>query len=334
MAKKLDIETVLSRIDEACKKKNCTFLDFCDKEGNHCEYQGTKETFLLLQCTVCGNIWNTTSYDNFVNKSYKCPKCSIIERGLHERMTTKEFVERASIVHKNKYIYVETDLMHRDEEGRVKIICPIHGIFWQKPYYHLTGHGCNECKKELLAKIKSIDKEEFIRRARNKYGDEYDYSNVNYIKSDIPVDIICKKHGIFSQTPNAHLCGEGCPFCNESHLEREINNNLNISNIEFKRQQRFDWFGKQSYDFYLPQYNIAIECQGGQHFKAVKYFGGDEEFKKVLKRDLNKYNLSKEHNIKLIYIVNNNVDISSLNHEIYTEENTFHIKDFKKELLI
>ena len=30
------------------------------------------------------------------------------------------------------------------------------------------------------------------------------------------------------------------------------------------------WLGKQSIDFFLPQYNIAIECQGKQHFG----FGG------------------------------------------------------------
>ena len=43
-------------------------------------------------------------------------------------------------------------------------------------------------------------------------------------------------------------------------------------------QKRFKkWLGGQSLDFYLPDYNIGIECQGIQHFKNDKMYNKLEE---------------------------------------------------------
>ena len=78
--------------------------------------------------------------------------------------------------------------------------------------------------------------------------------------------------GEFWQTPNAHIhLKEGCSRCNESHLECEVRLFLQEHKINFEQQKRFDWLGLQSLDFYLPEYNIAIECQGRQHFSPCAY---------------------------------------------------------------
>ena len=55
----------------------------------------------------------------------------------------------------------------------------------------------------------------FIRKALRKHGDRYDYSNVTYVKSKEEVEIICRVEGHkpFPQTPNHHLCGQGCNMC-------------------------------------------------------------------------------------------------------------------------
>jgi hypothetical protein len=55
----------------------------------------------------------------------------------------------------------------------------------------------------------------FAIKARLVHGYRYDYSFVNYLKTDIKVDIICSIHGVFKQTPNEHLGGNGCPMCNK-----------------------------------------------------------------------------------------------------------------------
>ena len=54
---------------------------------------------------------------------------------------------------------------------------------------------------------------EFIRKARLRHGDKYDYSLVEYVNSQTPVKIICPIHGIFEQTPAAHVRGDNCPKC-------------------------------------------------------------------------------------------------------------------------
>ena len=97
----------------------------------------------------------------------------------------------------------------------------------------------------------------------------------------------------------------GCPICNESHLERDVRLFLQENNIKFEQQKRFKWLGRQSLDFYLPDYNIAIECQGLQHFNEVEHFGGKEEFKKILRRDNIKNIKCSDNNVKLFYVVKN-----------------------------
>ena len=69
-----------------------------------------------------------------------------------------------------------------------------------------------------------------------------------------------------------------------------------FTNVEY--QKRFDWLGRQSLDFYLPNYNVAVEYQGRQHFCDYSLFNHDE----ILKCDLKKLEKCKEHNIQIYYI--------------------------------
>ena len=60
--------------------------------------------------------------------------------------------------------------------------------------------------------------------------------------------------------------------------------------------------GQMSYDIFISGLNVAIEYQGKQHFEPVDYFGGEDAFKKLQKRDAEKKKLSQENGIKLVYI--------------------------------
>lgn len=73
-------------------------------------------------------------------------------------------------------------------------------------------------------------------------------------------------------------------------------------NIDFEYQKHFEWLGRQSLDFYLPENNIAIECQGTQHFEPNDFFGGEKSFIEQIERDRKKKILCEEHNLHLIYI--------------------------------
>jgi protein-arginine kinase activator protein McsA len=61
-----------------------------------------------------------------------------------------------------------------------------------------------------------LSQEEVIERFRQAHGDRYDYSAVDYEKSDSRVRIICPDHGEFPQTPRSHWRNHGCPKCANS----------------------------------------------------------------------------------------------------------------------
>lgn len=53
----------------------------------------------------------------------------------------------------------------------------------------------------------------FLRKAKLKHGNKYDYAKVRYVNKDTKITIICSKHGEVKITPSAHLKGSGCPKC-------------------------------------------------------------------------------------------------------------------------
>lgn len=54
-------------------------------------------------------------------------------------------------------------------------------------------------------------------------------------------------------------------------------------------------------DFFLPDYGVAIECQGGQRFEAVDFYGGGKGFQNTINRDIIKKQLCEEHGIRVLY---------------------------------
>jgi hypothetical protein len=52
-------------------------------------------------------------------------------------------------------------------------------------------------------------------------------------------------------------------------------------------------------DFYLPDFNIAIECHGEQHYSTHFYYG--KKFNIIQERDLVKNIQCKEHDIDILY---------------------------------
>src|SRR5438094_815017 len=80
-------------------------------------------------------------------------------------------------IHGNKYDYSLVE--YKNAETEVKIICPNHGIFEQKPKNHFVSYGCSECSKintKLSGKKKIKTTEQFIEDAKIIHGDKYDYS--------------------------------------------------------------------------------------------------------------------------------------------------------------
>lgn len=65
-------------------------------------------------------------------------------------------------------------------------------------------------------------------------------------------------------------------------------------------QYKEEWLDKLSLDIYIPSIKVAIEYQGGQHYKSVRFYGGKENLEKIQSRDALKKELCSKHNVELI----------------------------------
>jgi very-short-patch-repair endonuclease len=131
-----------------------------------------------------------------------------------KKSNREEFIKKAIEKHGDKYDYSNVNYINSKTD--VEIICPIHGVFNQRPNNHLNGAECPKCY-DRSDKISS-DTPKFIEKARKIHGDTYDYSEVDYISAKTPVKIICPIHGVFLQKPNDHLNGNGCQECGKDRL--------------------------------------------------------------------------------------------------------------------
>lgn len=140
-----------------------------------------------------------------------CPGCGHKPYKKRDAIDTEKFIERSKIAHGEKYDYSLVD--YKKSTLKVIIVCPTHGAFEQTPDHHMRGFGCRMCANNKIKLALSHTTFDFINDAITVHGDRYDYSLVRYTNSDSKVEIICKDHGIFKQTPAHHKKGDGCPKC-------------------------------------------------------------------------------------------------------------------------
>lgn len=132
------------------------------------------------------------------------------------KYTTEEIVEKFRQVHENIYDYSKFEYLGNSVKST--IICKEHGEFLQRPKTHLLGQGCVKCGKTILHNKFKLTREEFIKKAIKIHGQKYDYSLVEYYNGNTNINIVCEKHGMFSQRPYDHLCGKGCYQCGRISL--------------------------------------------------------------------------------------------------------------------
>ena len=253
--------------------------------------------------------------NDMLHKNVGCRKCN----GNYQPKNISEFKDLFFEKHpeyKEKYI-ISDDNSYINNKTKIKVICcekdkygKEHGEFFIRPNDLISGYGCPKCGNNFRKTT-----EEFIYEANIIHNFKYDYTKTEYKNANNKLCIIChekdiygREHGEFWQTPANHLSGCGCPHCNngrKSKKELEISNILNEYNFSFVRQKTFKWlkYKKNLFlDFFLSDYNIAIEYQGEQHFTTIEKFGGEKDFEIRIKRDNIKKELCEKHNIPIIYL--------------------------------
>ena len=129
-----------------------------------------------------------------------------------KKLNIEEFIKRSEKIHKNKYDYSKVEYI--TDRIKVKIICPEHGEFEQRPNHHSRGIGCPKC----VGMNKTTEK--IINEFKEIHGNKYDYNLVLYVNSKSKVKIICPEHGVFEQSSSTHLKGHGCPICFSEKLSK------------------------------------------------------------------------------------------------------------------
>ena len=225
-------------------------------------------------------------------RGHGCEKCARAYTAKKNKKTKIEFIEEAKKIHGNKYDYSKVN--YKANDIYIRIGCPTHSWFDQRPNDHLSGKGCRKCGYSSASKKNSKSIENFLKKAIEIHGNKYDYSKVKYNGVHTNIKIGCPKHSWFEQTPNSHVHGRGCPKCYHKH-EGLIAEYLNKKNIVHRSHR----IGKEKkfYDFYLPKFNLLIERDGEQHYYDDGFFSSGKKnyLKNQQKNDYYKTKLAKKY---------------------------------------
>jgi hypothetical protein len=114
-------------------------------------------------------------------KPQGCPRCSG-----KKIFDTKDFISYATEIHEGLYSYDLTKYI--DSKTPVRIICPYHGEFLQKPSVHLLGCGCSRCRSPRGEnRIQTL-----LKKMNIPHENQYSFSDCKYINPlffDFKIDV-------------------------------------------------------------------------------------------------------------------------------------------------
>ncbi len=201
------------------------------------------------------------------------------------------------------YIYCQKHDYHNDDGGYVTTSVNF-----------VNGNRCSYCNPFASHKVHTKDSFGALYPSKAKHWSEKNDKSPFKVapKSGDKYKFICQECGEEFERDLAHLnrsnSGVYCINCNNSQLEEITKIILQKYNIEYKSQVKYDGLiglgnGNLSYDFYLPDYNLLIECQGEQHEHYCKGFHKTKAyFERQLEHDRRKKQYSIDHNINFLEI--------------------------------
>ena len=205
------------------ERKNLFLIRAREVHGETYNYEKIKYVTSLKKVEIiCAKHGEFLQSPNSHVKGTGCPKCS----GTGTRHNQNDVIDSFKKVHGDTYSYEMVNYVNNSTP--VKIICKKHGEFSMSPNKHKSGRGCQKCSKITSISKMSATKTrkqssrkltlaEFLRRAYEVHGDNFDYTLVDTFPGlHSKIRVICKEHGEFQQRAEKHLMGRGCPVCKKS----------------------------------------------------------------------------------------------------------------------
>lgn len=297
-------ELLIKDLTKKCKEKKLEF--------NKDEIKTTSSSQILsFKCSECGNIRKLSIYSVLYGKNMKCAQCL----GIKNRTNEEKIAFLKEKAKKCNYTILNDILFTNRNDTKIQLRCNKCGYEWDTS----AGRLISECKCKRCSATESnfidvdIKEKNILERCKDTPYQFLGWTDKNSQKTHSKIDIKCAKHNIVWHPTYKDFVQElkGCAMCaNETNVyEQRLLKSLNEKykfNIIYQYHNK-KILGKQSFDFYIPEYKIAIELQGEEHFIPVRHSKNesDEDIKKnhniVKERDKRKYNIAKENNINLLY---------------------------------
>lgn len=181
---------------------------------------------------------------------------------------SQKFLQKIYNIYGDKYDY--SKIVYSGSRIAVILKCnKCHHEFRSRPSVIITSgfSGCPNCDKIIRYKL-------FIDRSNVVHSDKYDYSLIDYKNHSTKVSIVCPIHGIFEQTPNNHVAGNGCPECSldEFRIIKTTNEEF-IEKANVKHNNKYDY---SKCNYIGSKKNIIVTCKTHGDFiiKADKHISG------------------------------------------------------------
>ena len=211
--------------------------------------------------------------------------------------TLQMFIEEMSVIDSD--ICVAGEYINENTDIKVKRILCGHE-YSMKPKNLRRRRGCPVCNNQII--IRGINDLHITAPDVAKYLEDPEdclYSP----KSNHKLWFKCEKCGFrkFTKIYNVNKFGICCPCSKDgfSYGEKAMMYILNVNHIQYESQKIFDWSNGKKYDFYLEDYSLIIEVQGGQHLTGVNMLSKRDE----IENDKYKFNLAAKNGIKkYVYI--------------------------------
>jgi len=185
-------------------------------------------------------------------------------------MTQEKFLSKCMTKHEGKYDY--SLVRYEGDKSVITLICPTHGKFNQVAGTHSGGAGCKKCGADKV-RAASLQKryEGFLLESNIKHTSKYGYGDVDYINSHTAVNITCKYHGNFLQTPASHKRGSGCPSC--AKASSRLSQEQFLQKASKVHNKRYD-YSKSVYEHSDSKILVTCELHGDFSQKASMHLFG------------------------------------------------------------
>lgn len=253
-----------------------------------------KKTYYKCLCE-CGNV-KYISNDR-IGKTYSCGCQSI--KGLHSRKdyTGQKFGKLTVLEMMYRYKNRQTYAKCKCDCGNITIVF-VGNIVSSKT----KSCGC----EEINSRFGRIHKKNL---QGMKFGHLMALTSTSKRYSNKCVGWMCKcdcgNNVIVSSSNLLRGKTRSCGCNKTSKLEEYVEELLSEYKIEYDREYRFSGcknYHTLPFDFHIINKNkeFCIECQGQQHYEPIKYFGGEERFKRTQENDYIKEKFCNDNNITLI----------------------------------